>query len=69
VAFQFSCKIARPTKNLERPPTFGAAPGSDPAPERDQEKWPSGFPEKSHDRQGIRSGRQTVVLPPEVIPL
>jgi hypothetical protein len=38
-------------------------------PERDQEKWPSGFPAKSRDQPRIQSGHRTVLLPPEVIPL
>jgi hypothetical protein len=38
-------------------------------PERDQAKWPSGFPAKSRDQPRIQSGHRTVALPPEVIPL
>jgi len=53
VVFRFSCKIARPTKNLERPPNYGAFTEGDPALERDQEKWSSGFPVKSRDQQRI----------------
>jgi len=69
VVFRFSWKIARPAKNLERPPNFGGATGSNPAPERDQEKWSSGFPEKSRDQQRIWSGHRTLEGPPEAIPL
>jgi len=40
-----------------------------PSPERDQEKWSSGFPAKSRDQQRIWSGHGTAVLSPEMIPL
>jgi len=58
-----------PTFLESAPSGIQTARQSNPAPERDQEKWPSGFPVKSCDQQRSWSGPQTVALTPEVIPL
>jgi hypothetical protein len=61
VVFRFSCKIARPAKNLERPPNSDISTGSDPAPERDQEKVESEFPVNRATSKEARAANESLL--------